>query len=416
VASAEEDAPRTLALAAEARRYLAPGPSPWTTVLALSEGLAYDALGDAWGAERSLDVAATGRDAAGPGYLVQVATVNLGRVEMLRGRLGAAVRTSQRALDQAGGHAEGRSPVASYPHVVLGRVAYERNDLAGASDRFTTAIELASTDEHLRAQVDGLLGLARTRWAWLDLRGARDAIRDAHEAAATTAAAWASTQVIVERARLALRSGHVDEAGRLVEAARRRSDGAGGAAIIAVRVLAAQGLARDALTATDGLLTAAEAAGRAMDALELLVVRSLILADLGRPADARESLELALVAAEPEGFLRVFLDEAEPLVALLRNALADHAAPAYAADVLAAFAARPGPGPMASTLDGEPMLNEREMTVLQLLAARRSDKEIARAMGLSVSTVKWYAQRVFTKLGAHRRTEAVAHARERGLI
>ena len=61
-------------------------------------------------------------------------------------------------------------------------------------------------------------------------------------------------------------------------------------------------------------------------------------------------------------------------------------------------------------------ISEREFEVLRLLAAGRSNKEIARALGISPNTVKTHVARLYEKLGANRRTEAIVRAKELGLL
>ncbi len=72
--------------------------------------------------------------------------------------------------------------------------------------------------------------------------------------------------------------------------------------------------------------------------------------------------------------------------------------------------------------DGNPQaqaalgISDRELTVLQALASGQSNKEIARTLGVSPNTVKTHVARLFEKLGSGRRTEAIAKARELGLL
>ncbi|HEX5200627.1 MAG TPA: response regulator transcription factor, partial [Actinoplanes sp.] len=125
------------------------------------------------------------------------------------------------------------------------------------------------------------------------------------------------------------------------------------------------------------------------------------------------------------GYLRVFADEGPPMAALLgrlvaaqraERGLAPSLPPAYLGRLMRCFqppAAAPGaPAPVRLP---EP-LTEREQTVLRLLAAGRSNQQIARELVVSLATVKKHVTHVLTKLGAANRTEATAHARELGLL
>jgi LuxR family maltose regulon positive regulatory protein len=129
-----------------------------------------------------------------------------------------------------------------------------------------------------------------------------------------------------------------------------------------------------------------------------------------------DALGEALSLAEPGGYLRVFLDEGEPMAGLLRQAASRGIAPAYVAKLLAAFepesaeGAAPQPQPLV-----EP-LSERELEVLRLLAAGLSNPEIAEELVVAVSTVRSHCKSIYGKLGVHRRWDAVQQAQELGLI
>lgn len=89
------------------------------------------------------------------------------------------------------------------------------------------------------------------------------------------------------------------------------------------------------------------------------------------------------------------------------------AASPYAARLLARGRAA---APTAVPVAGGEAFNERELTVLRLMAGRLSNKEIARELELSVNTVKWYARGIYEKLGVHSRRSAVARGRDLGLV
>jgi LuxR family maltose regulon positive regulatory protein len=126
-----------------------------------------------------------------------------------------------------------------------------------------------------------------------------------------------------------------------------------------------------------------------------------------------------LELAEPEGYLRPFLDEGEALATLLRRfAGRGRSGAAYARRLLAASAAPPAPGPTGLPVAAElaEPLTEREREILELAAEGLSNQAIAERAYLTVGTVKWHLQTIYAKLDAERRTEAVAHARALGLL
>ena len=166
------------------------------------------------------------------------------------------------------------------------------------------------------------------------------------------------------------------------------------------------------------LLSAAEAGGRMGSVIELLILSAVAHQARGRGPAARAALERALVLAEPEGYVRVFVAEGEALRALLeRQARRDHPSRGYARRLVAAFlapAAPPAPGlPAADRL--EP-LSDREMQVLRLRGSDLSGPEIARELVVSLSTLRSHTQNIYAKLGVNNRRAAVRRATELHLL
>lgn len=186
---------------------------------------------------------------------------------------------------------------------------------------------------------------------------------------------------------------------------------------------------REALRLLDRLQHAAEAGGRLGSAIEILVLQALAHQAQGQLAMALVVLERALTLAEPEGYVRLFVDEGAPMAQLLREVAVRGVLPDYVDKLLAGFGAenqpRPdkptraqvAPSPLASASPSliEP-LSQRELEVLQLIAQGLSNSEISTRLFLALSTVKGHNRLIFGKLQVQRRTEAVARARELGLV
>jgi len=170
---------------------------------------------------------------------------------------------------------------------------------------------------------------------------------------------------------------------------------------------------REAARLLERLLAAAEAGGRMGSVLEILVLQALVHHAQGDTALALAPLTRALSLAEPEGYVRIFLDEGPPMARLLHEAAARGVAPEHTRQLLAAFSPAEPPGARAAGL--EP-LSERELEVLRQIAAGLTNREIAGRLYLSLYTVKAHARSIYDKLGASNRTQAVAIARELGLL
>jgi LuxR family maltose regulon positive regulatory protein len=137
------------------------------------------------------------------------------------------------------------------------------------------------------------------------------------------------------------------------------------------------------------------------------------------------ALERALALGEPEGFVRSFVDEGEPMRAMLaritgerqpyaRRLLAVFGPASPAVDALAAPVVVRPEQPAASALL-EP-LRDRELEVLRLIAEGYSNQEIAGKLVVGVSTIKTHINHLFQKLGVASRTQAIARARALGLL
>jgi LuxR family maltose regulon positive regulatory protein len=168
-------------------------------------------------------------------------------------------------------------------------------------------------------------------------------------------------------------------------------------------------LLQHALSLLTRLLEDAEAKARMSSALEILLLRALAFAAQGNGKEALTSLERALLLAEPAGYIRLFLDEGEPMVALLRQAYARGIAPGYVAILLSASGEQTLAAPSRSGSLVEP-LSERELDVLQLLVTGLSNTAIARELVITVGTVKRHVNSIYSKLGVNSRTQAVARA------
>ncbi len=167
------------------------------------------------------------------------------------------------------------------------------------------------------------------------------------------------------------------------------------------------------------LLRDAEAKERMNSVLEILVLRALAQETQGNSTSALSTLERALVLAAPEGYIRLFVDEGAPMLALLRLAQARSRVPDYVATLLSAFGEQRvsdlPPSPARPDPLAEP-LTEREREMLRLLLEGASNREIARRLVLSVNTVKRHVYNICGKLGVQSRTQAIIRARALHLL
>jgi LuxR family maltose regulon positive regulatory protein len=192
------------------------------------------------------------------------------------------------------------------------------------------------------------------------------------------------------------------------------------------RLLIARGRLDQAARLLQRLLEAAEAGGRTSRAIEVLNLRALAFQAGADMARAMTALEGALTLAEPGGSIRTFVDEGRPMARLLYEAAARGIKPDYVGRLLAAFedatkdeGRTTEPSPASSVIRPSSLvepLSDRELDVLQLIAAGLTNREVASRLFLSLNTVKAHTRNIYGKLNVHSRTQAVARSRELGLL
>lgn len=173
------------------------------------------------------------------------------------------------------------------------------------------------------------------------------------------------------------------------------------------RIHLAQAEPHRAFDVLESRLMPAQASGRTSSVIEIQALRALALNQLGDGDGALEALERALGLAEPEGYVRMFVDEQEPMELLLRRTLSRGIRPRYVSALLHACG-----GQGAAT----GVLTQRERDVLRLLGEGLSNRDISERLVLSEGTVKTHVHNLISKLGVESRAQALIRAREIGVL
>jgi LuxR family maltose regulon positive regulatory protein len=164
-------------------------------------------------------------------------------------------------------------------------------------------------------------------------------------------------------------------------------------------------------------LSVAEPAGRMGRVVEIRMLQALALQAKGNIAAAQEALSRSLALAEPQGYVRTFLAEGQPMLGLLQQLDLDVGRPSdYVRRLVEAFegqALHPAAGVAPTLVES---LSPRELEVLHLLADGRSTAEIAERLVIAVGTAKRHTLNLYGKLGVNSRTQAIAKARGLGLL
>jgi LuxR family maltose regulon positive regulatory protein len=351
--------------------------------------------------------------ASGDIHSTIVATIGLGQIHEFANHLYLAADSYRRVLQLAG---DLPLPVVSEAHLGLARIFYEWNDLDAAARYGQQSLQLARQfDRDIDRFIISEVFLARLKLARGDV--------------ASAAAMLAETDQNVRQHNFVLRMPEVAAAQVLTLLRQRNLAAAAHLAqthelpISQARVQLAQGDPSAALAVLEPLRRQMEAKNWQDERLRVMVLQAVALHAHGEKEKAIQLLGDALALAEPGGFVRIFVDEGFPMAQLLSEAVARGIMPDYVDRLLAVFGAEEQKSKAKSYLPPAPPaqppiepLSQRELTVLQLMAQGLSNREISERLFLALSTVKGHNRNIFDKLQVQRRTEAVARARELGLL
>jgi LuxR family maltose regulon positive regulatory protein len=378
--------------------------------LALTRAFAYLLEGDRVAAGQANMEALEISQISGDVFSMILATTGLGQVQEFENQLYAAAETYERVLNLSGDHP---LPNASEAYLGLARIFYEWNDLESAEQHAQQGLQLARLYDRVidRFIIYEVL-LARIKLARGDVEGASAILAQAAESVRKQNFVQRLPEVAAGQVMVLLRQGDLAAAAQLAECH--------DLPISRVRVHLARGDARAALAILEPLRQQMDARDWQDERLKLMVLQAVAFQVHGEKDRAAQILGEALALAEPGGFIRLFIDEGQPMVELLSVAAAHGMMRDYVAKLQSVFEAeaqkkesKPIPSPSQTLV--EP-LSPRELEVLRLIAQGLSNQEICKRLFLALNTVKGHNRIIFDKLQVHNRTEAVARARQLGLL
>jgi LuxR family transcriptional regulator, maltose regulon positive regulatory protein len=348
----------------------------------------------------------------------------------MQGRLRQEEAVCLEALDEVNsqlGAGDWPLPTLALIYGRLGGIRKEWNDLAGAEQALTRAVRIAENSTYLSAVVNAYGGLAALRRSQGNISGAIDLVEKCIQAIHRRESILYLDMCLALRAYYWARAGNLTAAHRWVEerklSAERAIDYVGEGELLALAYLwIADGRADEAETIAGRLVAFAETKGQFGSMIGYLVLQALAHRGAGRLDLAVQSIERAIVMGEPGGYTQTFLDEGDALLDLLqRIARGKSHASAYARLLLSKMEMTiTQEQDHSSSIPAKTRLIEpltgRELAVLRQMATGSSNQEIAQRMVISVGTVKAHIFNITAKLGARSRTEAVARAREAGLL
>ncbi len=346
-----------------------------------------------------------------------LATSDLGRLQELANQLHQAADSYQRVLQLGGEY-----PQPNIAEVCLGlaRIHYEWNDLSAAEQYGQQSLLLARQyDRVIDRFILCEVFLARLKLAQGDVSGAAAALAQTDRAAREQNFVQRLPEIAAAQVAVLLRQNEVSAAAQLAQAY--------DLPLSRARVLLAQGDSAAAVAMVEPVRQQLAAQGWHDERLKALALLAVALSAHHEQARALHVLSEALALAEPGGFIRLFVDEGEPMRGLMVDfrlliekpgLRAGQKLIGYVDKILAAF---PKSTTTQSTLRIQPStlaepLSTRELEILRLIAQGLSNRDIGARLFLALDTVKGHNRRLFDKLQVNSRTEAIARARELGLL
>lgn len=456
-ASSRLDPADIIRLAHQALENLPQADSMWRGIATMALGGAWLLKGD-WSAARTIcEETLTTARRAGNAWLVLASSAGLASIARARGHLRETADYCRRQLKQA--EEENGMPAARAAWMyTLSNVLCEQNELESALDYAMRSCELSEPTGSVSILAASYRSLVRGLFARGEMAAAEEAMgrlesllgsRDLSPMIADYATEW-KVRLLLARGELSAAAQLLADRGVTAEGEITIADSASHRSL--ARLLIAQGKREEAVRLLDRLLEGAKPAGMVRETIETLALRAMALYEWGHPSRALADLERALSLAEPEGYVRILVNEGLPMSILLHEAMAQGIHPEYAGRLLAAFSASCQPSAVSCQPSAvshqlsavshqlsaishqapgaddthhsslithrslaEP-LSEREMEVLLLVADGLSNEEITRRLVLALPTVKWHTSNIYGKLGVGSRTQAVAKARALGLL
>jgi LuxR family maltose regulon positive regulatory protein len=342
----------------------------------------------------------------------------LSEAQVTHGQLRGAIDTCHRGLSLVQDKALGApwSSMVGFLHVRLAWVLYERNELEGATQHAMAGSEIGRQSDNKQVQACSFVALGLIRRAEGDDKAALDLARKVDQIAPRGDLLPHSVSRLPWRLRLWFAQGDITAAAQHIRAYEPAlSTGRGGplqetVGITLGHIKLSEGKLNEAEALLAKVQREAEESGRMGNVIETLLLRALAARALGNVDQAIDLLNTALKLAEPEGYIRIFVDLGMPMATLLKEAVSQGVVSNYVRELLAEFEKKKyhTKAPVYQPLV-EP-LTERELEVLRLLADGLSNEEISKKLVLKLGTIKTHTHNIYAKFGVRGRAQAIKRA------
>ena len=406
----------TIIQAGRALEYLHPNNLLFRSRANWSLGFAYKLQGKRAAARKAYTEAI--RQASGNIYYTVLTSTSLGELQESENQLFQAAETYRHSMQML---RDQGTAFSSEEHIGLARIYYEWDDLDAAEQHAQQSLQQARLyDRTIDRFIICEVLLARLKLARGDVSEAAVMLAETEQSVRQNNFVQRIPEVAAAQVLVLLRQGDLSAAGQLAQAHELPLSQA--------RVLIAQNDPSAALAVLEPFRQRMEAKGWADERLKAIVLQAVAQYAHSEKDKATELLVEALTLAEPGGFIRLFVDEGEPM----RMTISDfrlriekqphgqnHKLLGYVDKLLAAFA-QPA-AMLESKIQNQKSkmlesLSQRECEILKLIAQGLSNREIGERLFLALDTVKGHNRKIFDKLQVQSRTEAIARAHELGLI
>ena len=396
-------------------------------------GLIHELSGNMADAEIAYLRASDSARATGVLYLAINARCEAALVQIIQGQLSQAAQTCQQALQLAETGSE-QIPPTGLAWSILGEIARQHNNLTVAGQFISAGIELSLQGGIIDDLRYEFIFLAQLKQAQGDQAAASAAMQQASRILQAYNLPRLSALSLANWARLHLAQGKLDQASlwaneyeiqrsaEPVEYLREFED------LTLARVWLAEARHTEARVLLAALISLARSTGRIGTVIEAQLLLAQAAWAQGEKSIALDALSETLSLAEPQGYVRIFVDQGEAMRVLLEQLqdgiegslqIENKPLQAYAQRLLSVFGHASSPRSRALTsnqpsknLDLIEPLSEQELRVLRLLSAGLSNQEIATELVIGLGTVKWHVHNLYGKLGVNSRTQAIAKGQE----
>lgn len=345
----------------------------------------------------------------GHDYLLVDGHYYLGQLDLLAGDLQAVRARGDAVIAQY----RSKVDVTSLAMVPVASAYYQQNHVIEAEAILRDAIALARRSSIPDASMYAHMALTDVLLARGEVTEAEANIAQARQWAQGYASPMLEALISASRARIALYAGQLDEAvdwARQYQAMEQVDYQQDYENLTLAEVWMAQGHHAKALALLASLIASAEPAGRMGNVIVAETLRALAYRASAMNDAARGALRQALRLAEPQGYIRVFLDRGEPMLRMLRDIVVHDPDARFAVSLLQLDV------PAQQHQHPADALTERELEVLHHVAHGASNQNIAESLVISMGTVKSHIHHIMNKLDARSRTEAVRKARSLNLL